>query len=102
MKNLAGKDFALLGVNSDKKLSTPQRLVADGTVTWRSFQNGNTADSISAAFGVTGWPTIYLIDAKGVIRYKNKRGAELDEAIAELLAEVGQEFPKEAIERDAK
>ena len=35
------------------------------------------------------WPTIYLIDAKGKIRYKNVRGDELDDAIENLLEEAG-------------
>ena len=32
-----------------------------------------------------------MIDAKGVIRFKNHRGKELDKAITELLAEAGHE-----------
>jgi len=32
-----------------------------------------------------------VIDAKGVIRYKNVRGEKLDEALTTLLAEAGHE-----------
>jgi len=104
VKNLSGKPFALIGVNSDQKLSTPQGLTKDGTVTWRSFQNGDRGtQTISQAFGVTGWPTIYLIDAEGVVRYKNPgRGEALNEKIAELLAEVDVEFPHEKVISDEK
>ena len=35
-----------------------------------------------------GWPTIYVLDHKGVIRFKNTRGHAMDEAIATLLAEM--------------
>lgn len=38
-----------------------------------------------------GWPTIYIVDHKGVIRAKNKRGDAMEEAVMELLAEVDDE-----------
>jgi len=34
------------------------------------------------------FPAIYVIDAKGVIRYKNIRGKELDAAVEKLVAEA--------------
>ena len=37
---------------------------------------------------MTGWPTIYVLDARGVIRYKNVRGEALDQAVDALLAEM--------------
>ena len=46
---------------------------------------------ISIKWSVYSWPSIYLIDAKGIIRYKNVRGDELDEAITKLMAEAGHE-----------
>jgi hypothetical protein len=109
VKNLSGKSFALIGVNSDRDISTPQNLVKQGKVTWRSFWNGEegTRGPISEAFQVNGWPTVYLIDANGVVRYENpQRSPEglkaIDDAIAELLAEIGEEFPAEQIEKDAE
>ena len=98
VKHLAGKPFALIGVNSDQDVSIPQQLAKDGTVTWRSFQNDGPDVAISDTWQVRGWPTVYLIDAEGVIRYKNPRGKELDNAIEELLAEIDVEFPREAID----
>ena len=40
---------------------------------------------------MTGWPTIYLIDAKGIIRYKDVRGKEMDDAIELLVQEAKAE-----------
>ena len=39
---------------------------------WRSFWDPASPDgsSIAERWNVHGWPTLYLIDAKGVIRYK--------------------------------
>jgi hypothetical protein len=57
-------------------------------VTWRSAWDGSTSGPIATAWNVHGWPTIYVIDAKGVIRFKNVRGEQMDEAVDKLLAEV--------------
>jgi hypothetical protein len=36
---------------------------------------------------VRGWPTIYVIDKKGVIRQIGPRGEQLTKAVKELLKE---------------
>ena len=41
-----------------------------------------------------GWPTIYILDHKGVIRFKNKRGEAMDQAVDQLLAEMEAEGQK--------
>ena len=40
---------------------------------------------------VTGWPTIYILDHKGVIRFKNLRDQKMEDAVLELLAEMKAE-----------
>ena len=93
MKQLADKPFALIGVNSDGDLEQAQEKNVERNITWRSFWNGEhgTAGPIATKWGVTNWPTIYVVDAKGVIRYKNVRNDELDKAIIKLLGEAGHE-----------
>ncbi len=91
VKQLADKPFALIGVNSDRDLGEVQKTVREKNLNWRSFWNGpnGTGGPISRAWRVTGWPTIYFLDAKGVIRYKGVRGANMDKALTTLLAEMG-------------
>ena len=93
VEQLADQPFALIGVNSDRDLEQIREVVKEKNITWRSFWNGpqGTGGPISTEWGVTGWPTIYVLDAEGKIRYKNVRGAEMDEAITKLLAEMGHE-----------
>ena len=93
VEKLADNSFALIGVNSDADLEEIRGIVAEKNITWRSFWNGEegTGGPISTQWNVRGWPTIYIIDDKGVIRYKNVRGKKLDEAIEGLLAELGEE-----------
>ena len=89
VKSLKEKPFALVGVNSDEDREKLKKVIKEKELNWRSFWNASGAQGvISAQWGVFGWPTIYLLDANGVIRYKNVRGKKLDAAIAELLAEL--------------
>ena len=93
VKQLSEKPFALIGVNSDSELDEIRSIVKEKNITWRSFWNGpdGTSGPISTQWNVSGWPTIYVMDAEGKIRYKNVRGAKMDEAITTLLAEMGHE-----------
>ena len=90
VEKLKGRPFAIVGVNSDK-VETLQKLVKEGTVIWRSFVNEQAYGAISKAWGVSGWPTLFLIDHKGVIRHKGLRGEEMEKAILSLLVEAEKE-----------
>jgi hypothetical protein len=93
VRHLAGKPFAIIGVNSDKSLEDIRQIAIEKKITWRSFWNGVDGRSgpISTKWCVATWPTTYLIDKEGVIRYKNVRGKSLDQAIEKLMAEMGEE-----------
>ena len=85
VQRLANRPFALIGVNSDP-LENARAALERENITWRSFFNGGTTGGpISRAWGVTGWPTIYVLDDRGVIRFKNVRGEEMDKAVDELI-----------------
>jgi peroxiredoxin len=88
VKRLEGKPFALIGVNSDPKDRVRQAMKKEN-ITWRSWwDGGSTEGPIAKAWNVNGWPTIYVLDAKGVIRYKNAREHEMDKAVDKLLTEL--------------
>ncbi len=89
VKRLQNEPFALIGVNSDKDLDKLRPRMEEENITWRSFWNGpkGTGGPISAQWNVRGWPTIYVLDKQGVIRFKNVKGEAMDEAVDELLAE---------------
>ena len=90
VKQLSDKPFALIGVNSDKELDSIREIVKEKNITWRSFWNGpeGTSGPISTAWNVSGWPTIYVLDGEGKIRYKNVRGDAMDKALETLFAEM--------------
>jgi hypothetical protein len=97
VKRLADKPFALLGVNSDTDLVALKKVLEKEEITWRSFWNGleGTNGPIAKKWNVHGWPTIYVLDQKGVIRYKNVRGEKMDEAVDKLLKEQEGEAKKD-------
>ena len=89
VKRLDGKPFALLGVNSDIDKDELKKVMEKEDITWRSWWNGpkGTGGPLSKKWNVHGWPTIYVLDPKGVIRFKNVRGEQMDEAVDQLLKE---------------
>ena len=92
VKQLAGKPFALIGVNSDGDIDELKEIIKKKNLTWRSFQNDEGVDgTISDMWGIQGWPTIFLIDAEGVIRWTDHSSAGMDDMITELLGEIGHE-----------
>jgi peroxiredoxin len=85
-----GRPFVLIGVNGDEDKGDAAAVIASHRIPWRSFWNGadRPAGSIVAAYNVRGWPTVYVIDARGVIRAKNLRGKNLDAPLEALVAEA--------------
>jgi hypothetical protein len=95
VEKLTNKPFALLGINSDPK-ERVVKAIEENDITWRSWwDGGSTQGPIATKWNVSGWPTIYVLDAKGVIRFKNVRGPQLDAAVDELLAELGVDLSTE-------
>src|SRR5437660_7322614 len=89
VKKLAEKPFVLLGVNSDDDRDKVKKIIEKEQLTWRSWWDGGSTDGpIQTAYNISHWPTIYVLDPKGVIRFIDVREEKLDEAIDELLAEM--------------
>jgi hypothetical protein len=88
VSRMKGRPFVLLGVNGDDDLAKAKEVSAKEGITWRSFWNGGPHGPISLKWGVSGWPTVYLIDAHGIIRHDTMRGPTLDKAVEALVAEA--------------
>ncbi|MFO0816037.1 MAG: hypothetical protein U0796_22700 [Gemmatales bacterium] len=96
VKRMEGKPFALIGVNSDTDKDFLKKQNEKQQITWRSFWCGEkgTSGPIPTKWNVSGWPTLYYIDHKGVIRHKNLRNEkEIDKFLDTLVEEA---------EKDAK
>jgi peroxiredoxin len=97
VKAMENKPFVLIGVNSDPSKDVLKKVIADEKMTWRSFwDGGNTQGPIATKWNVHGWPTLYVVDHKGIIRHKwvGSPGEEImDKALEKLV---------KAAEQDAK
>jgi len=100
MLEVHAKDpFAIVSVNSDEKLETAKKAKEDERLTFRSFWDGyvekkSTSGPIASAWNVTGWPAIYILDAKGVIRFAQLRQEDILKAVGQLLAEQRAAEPR--------
>ncbi|MGO8930874.1 MAG: TlpA family protein disulfide reductase [Limisphaerales bacterium] len=89
VERLAGKPFSLVGVNADSVADQAKvrAIIRQNGVGWRSFRDGGRTGPIASAWGVHNWPTIYVLDRKGLVRYRNVRGQALAEAVDAILRE---------------
>jgi peroxiredoxin len=96
LENYQDRPIVLLGINSDAELETIQQAKIDERLPYRTWWDGHSqpdADVVAAEgpiatrWNVTGWPTIYILDEEGVIRFVGKRGGEFIAALDELWME---------------
>jgi hypothetical protein len=88
VERLKNRPFALIGINSDGGRSALQKILQEQGITWRNAVDVSTNGPIAKRWNVRGWPTIYILDAKGVIRYRDLRGQEMEQAVMTLLGEL--------------
>ena len=88
---MKGKPFALIGINPDSKaelLKAAQREKFTWPVLW---DHGDADTLLNCKWYVQGWPNIFLIDAKGIIRqhWVGSPGTDvLDQQIERVVKEA--------------
>ena len=82
-----GKPFALVSVNTDADVETLKKSIASGEITWQCWWDG-TAGPITTRWGISAFPSIFVLDEAGMIRFKDVRGDDLDKAVSSLLGEM--------------
>jgi thiol-disulfide isomerase/thioredoxin len=91
VRRLEGKPFVLIGVNSDENKDDLKKVLEKRGVTWRFWWDGGSRSGpIASAWNIQGWPTLYILDHKGVIRHKGH------EELADKLDQIVDELVKEA------
>src|SRR5437660_1750988 len=92
VKKFEGKPFAILGINSDQDRKKLQSVLLKEEITWRSWwDGGSTQGPIATTYRVRGWPTLFFLDHKGVIRVGPVHHANLEGVVTALLAEMEKE-----------
>jgi len=86
VRRMEGKPFVFLGVNGDEDRDRLRSQAKEHLVNWRSWYDGGPKRPISTGWSIEGWPTVFVLDRSGVIRYKGARDEkELDEAVERLI-----------------
>ena len=89
VKRLEGRPFALLGIDGDADRQKALKTMAKEGMNWLSWWDRTDGDGpIATQWNVRGWPTIYILDRNGVIRYKNFLRNDLGILVDALLKEM--------------
>jgi Redoxin len=89
VKRFADKPFVLLGVNADESPERLRQIQEQAHLNWASWWDGPDA-SISTGWKVDRFPSFFLIDRQGVIRWREvgaPSAGVLSSKIEELLRE---------------
>jgi thiol-disulfide isomerase/thioredoxin len=89
-KRLAGKPFAILGVNLDLTLAAARAAVEKANIPWPNWCDGDPKKPgpIFTLYRIQSVPVIYVLDNKGIIRAKDVHGETLDRCAEMLLGEL--------------
>jgi thiol-disulfide isomerase/thioredoxin len=72
-ERMKGKPFVLVGVNGDGIRDDAKHAVEEEKMTWPSFWSIKGPDGpIPTSWNVSGWPTVFVLDSNGVIRFKSE------------------------------
>ena len=85
---LKDQPFALIGINSDGGRSALLKIMRKQGITWRQAVDGTTTGPLATHWNVHYWPHIYVLDAKGVIRYIDTPEKQLEGVVAKLIQEA--------------
>jgi thiol-disulfide isomerase/thioredoxin len=90
---LEGKPFRLVDLSIDDEVQTLKDFLAREKLPWTHWWAGpgGAQSSFMQDWDIRGIPAIFVLDGKGVIRYRDVRGDELEEAVNALLKEAEAE-----------
>jgi hypothetical protein len=90
---MEGKPFVFISVSADQEKDALKEFLEKEKMPWVHWWNG-TEGGVVEKWNVQAFPTLYVIDAKGVVRAKIVGGGpdnekKLDETVEKLVAEAG-------------
>ncbi|MDD4857123.1 MAG: redoxin domain-containing protein [Candidatus Krumholzibacteria bacterium] len=83
-----GKGFEIIGVSLDNDKGKFESFVRDNGMKWPQLYDGKYwLSDYAKLYAVGQIPATFLIDRKGIIRFKNVRGERLRDAVLQLVNE---------------
>jgi thiol-disulfide isomerase/thioredoxin len=86
VERLKGRPFELISISADAKKQTLVNFLAKEPMPWTHWWDG-AEGKIKEALNIDHYPTIFVLDGQGVIRFREVRGEALEKAVDQLLAE---------------
>jgi len=87
VERLKGKPFALLGINCDGDKQAAIKAISSERITWPNWHDGAPdTGPIARRYHVRSYPTVLVLDARGIIRHKDLHGDAIGEAVEKILA----------------
>jgi thiol-disulfide isomerase/thioredoxin len=81
--------FEIIGISLDRSREALDRYVRDNGMRWPQFFDGKFWENeIAMMYKVRAIPATFLIDRRGVLRYRSIRGKQLEEAVDKLVKEA--------------
>jgi RNA polymerase sigma factor (sigma-70 family) len=96
LERMKGRPFTILSVHLDEKTETLRDAISSGEVTWRCWSETYERRPNCDRWHVGFIPSVYVIDADGIIRAKDGRGKALDQAVDAVMATVNRPAAVEA------
>lgn len=87
VERLKGQPFALLGVDCEETKDAARAVMARERMTWPNwFDGAQGTGPIAERYHIRGFPRVFVLDARGIIRMRAASSVGLDEAVDRLLA----------------
>jgi thiol-disulfide isomerase/thioredoxin len=93
VERLKDRPFVLVSISADDSKETVKKFLEKNPMPWTHWHIGPDSEVLDL-WDIEGFPTIFVVDHKGVIRYKDVRDKRMDEAVDTLLKEMEEKEGK--------
>jgi peroxiredoxin len=87
VKRMRNRPFVFVGISADHHVSALKDFLEREEISWANIFDGDSG-SIATAWEVDRFPSTFVIDARGIIRYTDVREADLELAVNKLVNEA--------------
>ena len=99
VERLKDKPFALVSISVDDEKKTLTDFLAKEPMPWTHWWNGAEGKLIDT-LNIEHYPTIFVARPRGVIRYKEIRGEELEKAVNGCSPKSPKKLPLRLLDRE--
>lgn len=80
------RKFEIIGIVGDSPSDALKEMIEKDSICWAQILSTDS-NKIKEAFGISGYPTTFLVNPEGIIVAKDLRGKELEEEVLGLINE---------------